>query len=58
MVRRPRKIDERCLKCPIGPEECVRRIREKFGREPLRLRPAHPWTLDWCVYLRGFRPEQ
>ncbi|NPB01116.1 MAG: hypothetical protein GXO10_07045 [Crenarchaeota archaeon] len=52
------KIDRRCLVCPIGPRECVRRIIEKYWLRPRRLRPGHPWTAEWCPYLRGFRPEQ
>ncbi|RLE55801.1 MAG: hypothetical protein DRJ40_07205 [Thermoprotei archaeon] len=56
-MKRPKKIDKRCEICPIGPSECIRRIEEKYGRRPIKLRPVHPWTLDWCPYIRGFRPQ-
>jgi len=50
------KIDKRCLACPVGPRECARRVIMKVGIAPRKLRPAHPWTREWCPYLRGFRP--
>ena len=52
------KIDNRCTICPLGIQECLKRIEEKMGRKPRKLRPGHPWTIEWCPYLRGFRPSQ
>ncbi len=51
------RIDKRCLVCPIGPKECVKRIVQKVHLLPRKLRPAHPWTIEWCPYLRGYRPS-
>ena len=50
------RIDKRCLVCPLGVKECIRRIIVKVGLKPRKLRPGHPWATEWCPYLRGFRP--
>ena len=51
------KIDSRCNVCPIGVNECIKRIESRIGMKPKKLRPAHPWVIEWCPYLRGFKPQ-